>query len=98
MTAQEKQTILDMRNKGKSYAEIARETGLARSTISSFCNKSGLNTSKNNLQNPLVRGNTEHTEKPRGQRVPAFWVTLVFAEEPNEAAVAEALRILANVR
>lgn len=94
MTAQEKQTILDMRDQGKSYAEIARETGLARSTVSSFCQK---NRPEDLLSEP-VRGNTVHAENVENKSVSACKVTVMYAEKTDEASLAEALRILASVR
>ena len=94
MTAQEKQTILDMRNKGKSYAEIARETGMARSTVSSFCQK---NRPEGLLSEP-ARGNTVHARRVEKQSVLACKVTVKYADKTDEASLAEALRILANVR
>ena len=48
------------------------------------------------------RGNVDAGKKPeslrKSRRTGDFKVTVSFAEEPNEAALAEALRILTNVR
>ena len=43
-------------------------------------------------------GDEKKAKRLEKQGAQAFRVTLVFADEPNEAAVAEELRILANVR
>ena len=94
MTAQEMQLIVHLRKKGKSYAEISEETGLPRSTVSSYCQKNGI---KNLLSTP-VRGNTVHAGNVEKQSVPACKVTVTYAEKPNEAALADALKILMNVR
>ena len=98
MTAQEKQTILDMRNKGKSYAEIARETGLARSTVSSFCQK---NKPEDLLSDPS-RGNTVRAESLENKRPEASEkvcsVTRVFADEPDPSAIMDVLGMLMNAR
>ena len=93
MTAQEKQQILSLRDEGKSYAEIARETGLARSTVSSFCQKNR----PNNLIDCEFRGNTVANGKAT-EMAPQCHVTVSFAEQPNETALAEALQILMSVR
>ena len=37
MTVEQKDRITALRNSGKSYAEIARELGLGKSTVSNFC-------------------------------------------------------------
>ena len=105
MTTAQKNRIVTLRIAGFGYDAIAREIGLAKSTVSSFCQKNGLArdqkntgiTGKKSLPFSPVRVNTEHAEKPVRQSVPGFRVTTFFADEPNEAAVAEALRILTNV-
>lgn len=94
MTVQEMQLIVRLRKKGKSYAEISEETSLPRSTISSYCQKNGI---KNLLSAP-VRGNTVHAENVEKQSVLACKVTVTYAEKTDEGSLAEALRILANVR
>ena len=98
MTAQEKQTILDMRNKGKSYAQIAQETGMARSTVSSFCQK---NRPEGLLSEP-ARGNTVCAESLENKRPEASEkvcsVTRVFADEPDPGAITDVLGMLMNAR
>ena len=98
MTVEQKDRITALRNSGKSYAEIARELGLGKSTVSNFCLRNGVEPVKNNLiQNPF-RGNTVHAGGVEKQSVPACKVTVTYAEKTDEGSLAEALRILANVR
>ena len=92
MTNEQKIKISSLRRAGHGYTAIAREMGLSKSAISNYCRESGLGNTKNDLQKSPVRVITCAAGK-----VPAFRVTTVFADEPNEAAVAEALRILTNV-
>ena len=91
MTVEQKDRITTLRNNGKSYAEIARELGLGKSTVSNFC-------LRNNLLRAPFRGNTVHAGSVEKQSVPACKVTVKYAEKPNEAALADALKILMNVR
>ena len=91
MTVEQKDRITALRNIGKSYAEIARELGLGKSTVSNFC-------LRNNLLRAQFRGNTVHAGSVEKQSVPACKVTVTYAEKPNEAALADALKILMNVR
>ncbi len=76
MTTEQKSRIAILRAAGLGYATIAKELGVPKSTISSYCQKNHLISASN-------RGNT---------------VTLTFASEPDEAAMAEALMNLMNVR
>ena len=94
MTVEQKDRITALRNSGKSYAEIARELRLGKSTVSNFCLRNGIN----NLLSDPVRGNTVHAGSVEKQSVPACKVTVTYAEKPNEAALANALKILMNVR
>ena len=94
MTNKEMQLVDSLRKKGKSYTEISQETGLARSTISSYCQKAA----KNHLLSASVRGNTVHARTHEKQSVLACKVTVTYAEKTDEGSLAEALRILANVR
>ena len=102
MTNEQKIRISSLRRAGCGYTTIARELGLSKSAISNYCRDNGLGSiieekGRNSLQSSPTHGNTEHAKKPVRQSVPGFRVTTFFADEPNEAAVAEALRILANV-
>ena len=92
MTNEQKIRIASLRRAGYGYTAIAREMGLSKSAISNYCRETGLGNTKNDLQKSPVRVITGAAGKVR-----AFRVTTVFADEPNEAAVAEALRILTNV-
>ena len=49
MTTEQKDRIIGLRNSGRSYAEIAQELGIGKSTVSNFCLRNGLKPSKNNL-------------------------------------------------
>ena len=103
MTNEQKIRIASLRRAGCGYTVIARELGLTKSAISNYCRGNGLGSiieerGRNSLQSSPAHGNTEHAEKPFRQSVPGFRVTTIFADEANEAAVAEALRILTNVR
>ena len=42
MTADEKNTIINLRKSGRSLTEIAEETGVSRNTVKSFCRRQGL--------------------------------------------------------
>ena len=94
MTTEQKDRIIGLRNSGKSYAEIAHDLGLGKSTVSNFCLRNGIN----NLLSTPVRGNTVHAGSVENQSVPACKVTVMYAEKTDEASLAEALRILASVR
>ncbi len=98
MTVEQKDRITALRNNGKSYAEIARELGLGKSTVSNFCLRNGVETGRNNLPETPFRVNTVQVGSVEKQSVPACKVTVTFAEKPNETALADALRILMNVR
>ena len=78
--------------------EIARELGLGKSTVSNFCLRNGVETGRNNLIETPFRGNVVHAGSVEKQSVPACKVTVTYAEKPNEAALADALKILMNVR
>ena len=47
MTVEQKDKITALRNSGKSYAEIARELGLGKSTVSNFCLRNGVEAGRN---------------------------------------------------
>ena len=98
MTVEQKDRITALRNNGKSYAEIARELGLGKSTVSNFCLRNGVETGRNNLPETPFRVNTVHAGSVEKQSVPACKVTVTYAEKQNEAALADALKILMNVR
>ena len=97
MTNEQKIRISSLRRAGHGYTAIAREMGLSKSAICNYCRENGLGNQKNDLQKSPVRVITGAAGKVEKQSIPAFRVTTVFADEPNEAAVAEALRILTNV-
>ena len=102
MTNEQKIRIASLRRSGCGYTAIARELGLTKSAISNYCRDNGLGSiivdkGKNDLQKSPVRVINGTAGKIEKQSVPAFRVTTIFADEPNEAAVAEALRILTNV-
>ena len=94
MTTEQKDRIISLRISGKSYTEIAQELGLGKSTVSNFCLRNGIN----NLLSTPVRGNVVDAGSVEKQSVPACKVTVTFAEKANEAALADALRILIAVR
>ena len=103
MTNEQKIRIASLRRSGCGYTAIARELGLTKSAISNYCRGNGLGSiiegkGKKDLQKSSVRVITSEAPKPVQQGTSGFRVTTVFADEPNEAAVAEALRILTNVR
>lgn len=98
MTVEQKDRITALRNSGKSYAEIARELRLGKSTVSNFCLRNGVELGKNSLIDSPFRGNVVHAGGLEKQSVPACKVTVTYAEKPNEAALADALKILMNVR
>ena len=111
MTTEQINRIVSLRKSGKGYDTIALETGISKSTISSFCKKNGLSGKASNKVEEIVgnsllsspsRGNVDAGKKPeslrKSRRTGDFKVTVSFAGEPNEAALAEALRILTNMR
>ena len=49
MTVEQKDRITALRNSGKSYAEIAKELGLGKSTVSNFCLRNGVEPGRNKL-------------------------------------------------
>ena len=98
MTVEQKDKITALRNSGKSYAEIARELGQGKSTVSNFCLRNGVEPGRNNLLRAPFRGNVVDAGSVEKQSVPACKVTVTYAEKPNEAALADALKILMNVR
>ena len=98
MTVEQKDRITALRNSGKSYAEIAKELGLGKSTVSNFCLRNGVESGRNNLIDTPFRGNVVHPGSLEKQSIPACKVTVTYAEKTNEAALADALKILMNVR
>ena len=60
MTVEQKERITALRNSGKSYAEIAKELGLGKSTVSNFCLRNGVEAGRNNLIETPFRGNVVH--------------------------------------
>lgn len=91
MTNEQKSRIAQMKADGKSYGEIAGALGLPRTTVSNFC-------LRNNLLSAPVRGNVVHAGSVEKQSVLACKVTVMYSDKTDEASLAEALRILANVR
>ena len=91
MTNEQKSRIAQLKAEGKSYGEIAGALGLPRTTVSNYC-------LRNNLLSAPVRGNTVHAGNIEKQSVPACKVSVRYADKTDEASLAEALRILANVR
>ena len=98
MTVEQKDRITALRNSGKSYAEIAKELGLGKSTVSNFCLRNGVEPGRNNLIETPFRGNVVHAGSLEKPSIPACNVTVTYAEKTNEAALADALKILMNVR
>ncbi len=98
MTVEQKDRITTLRNNGKSYAEIAKELGLGKSTVSNFCLRNGVEPGRNNLIETPFRGNVVHAGSLEKPSIPACKVTVTYAEKTNEAALADALKILMNVR
>lgn len=56
MTVEQKDRITALRNSGKSYAEIARELDLGKSTVSNFCLRNGVEAG--HLPLPCFHGRT----------------------------------------
>ena len=98
MTVEQKDRITALRNSGKSYAEIAKELGLGKSTVSNFCLRNGVEPGRNNLIETPFRGNVVHAGNVEKQSVLACKATVKYADKTDEASLAEALRILTNVR
>ena len=109
MTIEQKNKIVSMRKAGYGYTAVAREVGLSKSAISNFCRENGIagkgniveETGKNELicaPNRVILCADKKARSLEKQGAAAFRVTTIFADKPNEEAVAEALRILVNVR
>lgn len=108
MKNSEKQQIANLRERGLGYAQIAKKLGLSKGTVGTFCRRNGLGEDstpdvKNSLLSGAVRGNTDTGKPPeafeirysKGPEVTCD-VTVIYAEEPDEAAVADVLSILRN--
>ena len=95
MTTEQKNRIASLRSAGYGYTAVARELGLTKSAVCSYCHKVGLAgvMEKQELLLPESRGNVYDT---KGSGVTCK-VTHVFADEPNENVVPEVIRILSNV-
>ena len=91
VTNEQRDVITRLRGEGKSYAEIAQETGVARSTISTYCQTKC-------LIKPAIRGNTVDTKKPERLAEQRVEVIRVFADEPDETAISDVLGMLMNAR
>ncbi len=104
MTTEQKNRITSMRKAGYGYTAVARELGLSKSAVGQFCRENGLGNivvekGPKDLQSATHRGKLcdEKTAGNLGNKgLKACRVTTIFADEPNEQAVTEALRILAN--
>ena len=110
MTNTQKRQIARLREQGLGYAQIANRLGLSKSTVSTFCKRNELGEEKpqkpkNNLLSGDFRGNTV-TDLPRPTTVVpdldnqknVCTVTVTYADEPDETAVADVLEILRNAR
>ena len=95
MTTEPKNRIASLRSAGYGYTAVARELGLTKSAVCSYCHKVGLAgvMEKQDLLLPESRVNVTNT---KGSGVTCK-VTHVFADEPNENVVPEVIRILSNV-
>ena len=95
MTTEQKNRIASLRSAGYGYTAVARELGLTKSAVRSYCHKVGLAgvMEKHDLLLPESGVNVDDT---KGSGV-SCKVTYVFADEPNEDVVPEVLRILMNV-
>ena len=95
MTTEQKNKIASMRSAGYGYTAVARELGLTKSAVCSYCHKVGLAGVMENKDLSLseTRANVDDT---KGSGVTCK-VTYVFADEPNENILPEVIRILSNV-
>ncbi len=95
MTTEQKNRIASLRSAGYGYTAVARELGLTKSAVCSYCHKVGLAgvMEKQDLLLPESRVNVTNT---KGSGVTCK-VTHVFADEPNENVVPEVIRILSNI-
>ena len=95
MTTEQKNRIASLRSAGYGYTAVARELGLTKSAVCSYCHKVGLAgvMEKQDLLLPESRVNVTNT---KGSGVTCKG-THVFADEPNENVVPEVIRILSNV-
>ena len=95
MTTEQKNRIASLRSAGYGYTAVARELGLTKSAVCSYCHKVGLAgvMEKQDLLLPESRVNVTNT-KGSGATCK---VTHVFADEPNENVVPEVIRILSNI-
>lgn len=95
MTTEQKSKIVSLRNAGYGYAAVAKEIGMSKSAVRKYCQDVGLSgvMEKHDLLLPESRANVDDTKGS----VVTCKVTHVFAEEPNEKALPEVIRILSNV-
>ena len=77
MTTEQINRIVSLRKSGKGYDTIALETGISKSTISSFCKKNGLSGKASNkveeiggnsLLSSPSRGNVDAGKRPESSR------------------------------
>ena len=107
MTDQEKQRIAVMRSVGESYKEIAKTLNLSLNTVQTFCRRNMLtgkragsfsleDLSIGNTNANKTSVNLENTGVSRRQ--PTVKVKLEFADEPDETAIRDVLRMLMEGR
>ena len=114
MTNAEKLRITRLREQGLGYTQIANRLGISKSTVSTFCQRNGLaeekkekpRKSNNSLLSGDLRVNTD-TANPQPTTVVSddgdtmkitCKVTVMYADKPDETAVADILDILRNAR
>ena len=110
MTNMQKRQITRLREQGLGYAQIANRLGLSKSTVSTFCKRNELSEEKpqkpkNSLLSGDFRVNTvtdllqpTTVVSDQGNLENVCTVTVTYADEPDETAVADVLEILRNAR
>ncbi len=94
MTIEQKNRIVSLRKAGYGYTAVARELGLTKSAVSTYCHKIGLVGVMEKKDLLLSDDGGKVTKPGLDERISN--VTYHFAKETNEDAVSEALRILAS--
>ena len=113
LTEAQKDDIRLYREKNLGYGEIAKKMGLSKNTVCAFCIRHQLGGFRGGTAIPvhgeqaqapsnesqMADSKAEPSERKRRGRKREFHpvVSVQFAEEPNEEAVKDVLRILSNI-
>ncbi len=101
MTDEQKNQIVSLRYAGYGYTSVARNLGLTKSAVATYCHKIGLTGVRDKSQKDLIsvlnRGNISDGESHaslENKGLEACRVTYKFANSSDEFEVNDILRIL----